>query len=147
LCTHTLVIYFRSQFHFLESINVVIDDDKGERPSSREENHIVSVDPSAASADTINDSPSVPPDESLISPTTSDTIPITFEDEDTPANPLKQSWVKNNHPPWQLLGTIDERHRVRSRVIQPTSGVANQVSYSCYLAQTEPKKVDEALQD
>jgi hypothetical protein len=36
---------------------------------------------------------------------------------------------------------------LRSRVIQPTSEVANQVSYSCYLAQTEPKKVDEALQD
>jgi hypothetical protein len=36
---------------------------------------------------------------------------------------------------------------LRSRVIQPTSEVANQVSYSCYLAQTEFKKVDEALQD
>jgi hypothetical protein len=32
-------------------------------------------------------------------------------------------------------------------VIQLSSEVANQVSYSCYLAQTEPKKVDEALQD
>jgi hypothetical protein len=32
-------------------------------------------------------------------------------------------------------------------VIQPSSKVANQVSNSCYLAQTEPKKVDEALQD
>jgi hypothetical protein len=32
-------------------------------------------------------------------------------------------------------------------VIQPSNEVANQVSYSCYLAQTEPKKVDEALQD
>jgi hypothetical protein len=36
---------------------------------------------------------------------------------------------------------------LRSRVIQPTNEVANQVSYSCYLTQTEPKKVDEALQD
>jgi hypothetical protein len=32
-------------------------------------------------------------------------------------------------------------------VIQPSNEVANQVSYSCYLAQTEPNKVDEALQD
>jgi hypothetical protein len=32
-------------------------------------------------------------------------------------------------------------------VIQPSNEVANQVSYSCYLAQTESKKVDEALQD
>jgi hypothetical protein len=55
--------------------------------------------------------------------------------------------VKHNHPTQQLLGNIDEGRRLRSRVIQPTSEVANQVSYSCYLAQTEPKKVDEALQD
>jgi hypothetical protein len=32
-------------------------------------------------------------------------------------------------------------------VIQPSSEAANQVSYNRYLAQTEPKKVDEALQD
>jgi hypothetical protein len=31
--------------------------------------------------------------------------------------------------------------------MQPSSEVANQVSYNCYLAQTERKKVDEALQD
>jgi len=55
--------------------------------------------------------------------------------------------VKHDHPPQHLLGTIDEGRRLRSRVIQPNSEVANQVSYTCYLAQTEPKKVDEALQD
>lgn len=55
--------------------------------------------------------------------------------------------MKFNHPPQQLLRTIDERRRLRNKVIQPTSEVATQVSYSCYLSQTEPKKVDEALQD
>jgi hypothetical protein len=55
--------------------------------------------------------------------------------------------VKHNHPPQQLLGTVNEGRRLRSRVIQPNSEVANQVSYSCYLAQSEPKKVDEALQE
>jgi hypothetical protein len=55
--------------------------------------------------------------------------------------------VRHNHPPQQLLGNLDEGRRLRSRVIQPTNEVANQVSYSCYLTQTEPKKVDEALQD
>jgi len=131
----------------MESINVVIDDEEVERPSSREENQIDSVDSSATSTDTIKASPSMPPDESPSYPTTSDTTPITSEDEVTSANPPKQSWVKNNHPSKQLLGTIDEGRRLRSKVIQPTSEVANQVSYSCYLAQTEPKKVDEALQD
>jgi len=89
----------------------------------------------------------VSPDESSSSPTTSDTIASASEDEDTPANPPKWSWVKLNHPPQELLGTVDEGRRLRNRVIQPTSEVANQVSYNCYLAQTEPKKVDEALQD
>jgi hypothetical protein len=55
--------------------------------------------------------------------------------------------VRHNHPPQQLLGNLDEGRKLRSRVIQLANEVANQVSYSCYLTQTEPKKVDEALQD
>jgi hypothetical protein len=43
--------------------------------------------------------------------------------------------------------TLIKGRRLRNRVIQPTSEVANQVSYSFYLAQTEPMKIDEALQD
>jgi hypothetical protein len=131
----------------MESINVVIDDEEIQRPISKEKNQLDSADSSAAPTDIIKSSPNVSPDESPSSPTTSDITPTTFEDEDTPANPPKRSWVKHNHPPQQLLGTIDEGRRLRSRVIQPTSEVANQVSYSCYLSQTEPKKVDEALQD
>jgi hypothetical protein len=69
------------------------------------------------------------------------------EDEDIPTNPPKRSWVKHNHPPQQLIGTFEEGRKLRNRVIQPSSKVANQVSNSCYLAQIEPKKVDEALQD
>jgi hypothetical protein len=87
-------------------------------------------------------SPSMSPDEPPSLPTASDTTSSTSEDEDTPADPPKRSWVKHNHhPPQQLLGTINEGRRLRSRVIQPNSEVANQVSYSCYLAQTEPKKL------
>jgi hypothetical protein len=122
----------------MESINVVVDDEEVERPNSREENQIESVDSSAASTDIIKASPNVSLDESPSSPTTLDTAPITSKDADTPANPPKRSWVKHNHPPEQLLGTIDEWRRL--------SEVANQVSYICYLAQTDPKKVDEALQ-
>jgi hypothetical protein len=131
----------------MESINVVIDDEEVERPSSGEENQLDSVDPSVTSTDIIKASPSVSPTESPSTPTTSNTIASASKYEDTPANPPKQSWVKLNHPPQQLLRTIDEGRRLRNRVIQPTSEVANQVSYSCYLAQTKPKKVDEALQD
>jgi hypothetical protein len=55
--------------------------------------------------------------------------------------------VKLNHPPQQLIRSIEEGRRLRNKVIQPSSEVANQVSYNCYLVQTESKKVDEALQD
>jgi hypothetical protein len=112
-----------------------------------EEKQLDSAEPSTTPTDIINPSSKESPDESPSSPMTSDTTPTTSEDEDTLANPPKQSWVKHNHPPQQLLGNIDEGRRLRSRVIQPTSEVANQVSFSCYLAQTEPKKVDKALQD
>jgi hypothetical protein len=128
----------------MESINVVVDDEEDERPSSSEENKLNSVDP--APTDIIKSFPNMSLEESPC-PTTSDTTPTTSEDEDISANQPKQAWVKHNHPPQQLLGTIDEGRRLRSRVIQPNSEVANQVSYSCYLAQSEPKKVDEALQD
>jgi hypothetical protein len=50
------------------------------------------------------------------------------------------SRVKLNHPQDNLLGTINEGQRLRSRVV-------NQVSYSCYLSQLEPKKITEALED
>jgi hypothetical protein len=116
----------------MESINVVVDDDEVQRPISREEKQLDSTEPSAALTDIINPSSKESPDESPSSPTTSDTT--TSKDEDTTANPSKRSWVKHNHPPQQLLGKIDEGCRLRSRVIQPTSEVANQVFYSCYLA-------------
>jgi hypothetical protein len=48
-------------------------------------------------------------------------------------------------PPQQLIGPVKEGRRLRNMVIQPSNEVANQVSYSCYLAQTELKKIDEAL--
>jgi hypothetical protein len=69
------------------------------------------------------------------------------ENKGESTNPPKRSWVKLKHPSQQLIGNLEERRRLRNRVIQPSNEVANQVSYSCYLAQTEPKKVDEALQD
>jgi hypothetical protein len=83
----------------MESINVVIDDEEVERPSSREENQIDSIDPSVVSTNIIKVSPNVSSDDSSSSPTTSDTSASAFEDEDTPANPPKRSWVKLNHPP------------------------------------------------
>ena len=48
--------------------------------------------------------------------------------------------VKLNHPPTNILGSLNDNMRLRSKVV-------NIITYSCYLSQVEPKKVDEALQD
>jgi hypothetical protein len=121
----------------MESINVVVDDEEVERPRSKEESQLNSTAPSDIIESSPNESFSTAPE----------TTPTTSKDEDTPVDSSRKSWVRLNHPPQQLLGNLDEGRRLRSRVIQPASEVANQVSYSCYLTQTEPKKVDEALQD
>jgi hypothetical protein len=131
----------------MKSINVIIDDEEVEASSKVEENQLNSPESPVILADLIKTSPSMSPAESLPIPTTSDTTTSASEDKDNPANPPKRSWVKLNHPPQQLLGSIEEGHRLRNKVIQLSSEVDNQVSYSCYLAQTKPKKVDEALQD
>jgi hypothetical protein len=128
----------------MESINVVVDDEEDERPCSSEESQHNTVEP--APTDCTKSSPNMSPEKSPF-PTASNTTPSTSKDEDISANQPKQAWVKHNHPPQQLLGIVNEGRRLRSRVIQPNNEVANQVSYSCYLAQSEPKKVDETLQD
>jgi hypothetical protein len=129
----------------MESINVIVDDEEVQRSVSGEEKQIDSVDSSAAPTGIIEPSSKESLDKS--SPITSGSTPITSEDEDIPDNPPRQSRVRHNHPPQHLIGNLDEGRKLRSRVIQPANEVANQVSYSCYLTQTEPKKIDEALQD
>jgi len=136
------------------SINVIIDDEEIEASSKREEIQPIPTELPIPSADMIKPSTSPqetpgmsPATESLPVLATSDITASASEDEDVSTNPHKRSWVKLNHPTQHLIGTLEERRRLRNIVIQPSSEVANQVSYSCYLAQTELKKVDEALQD
>ena len=54
------------------------------------------------------------------------------------------SRVKLNHPPKVIVGNMNEL-TLRKRIVDKC--VANFVSYSCYLLQVEPTKVEEALQD
>jgi hypothetical protein len=86
----------------MESINVIVDDEEVQRSSSGEEKQIDSVDSSVAPTDIIKPSPKESMDES--SPKTSGSTPTTSEDEDIPANPPRQSRVRKNHPPQQILG-------------------------------------------
>ena len=50
------------------------------------------------------------------------------------------SRVKLNHPATNILGSLNDNMRLRSKAM-------NVITHSCYLSQFEPKKVDEALQD
>ena len=49
-----------------------------------------------------------------------------------------------NHPPEVIMGNMNEL-TLRKHIVDKY--VANFVSYSCYLSQVEPTKVEEALQD
>ena len=52
------------------------------------------------------------------------------------------SRIKLNHPPKDIVGNLNEL-TLRKRTVDIC--VANFVSYSCYLSQVEPTKVEEAL--
>ena len=54
------------------------------------------------------------------------------------------SRTKLNHPPEVIVGNMNEL-TLRKRTVDKC--VTNIVSYSCYLSQVEPTKVEEALQD
>ena len=54
------------------------------------------------------------------------------------------SKIKLNHPPEDIVGNLNEL-TLRKRTVDKC--IANFVSYSCYLSQVEPTKVEEALQD
>ena len=48
--------------------------------------------------------------------------------------------VKLNHPITNILGSLNDNMLLRSKAL-------NVITYSCYLSQVEPKKVDKALED
>ena len=54
------------------------------------------------------------------------------------------SRIKLNHPPEDIVGNLNEL-TLRKRTIDKC--VANFMSYSYYLSQVEPTKVEEALKD
>jgi hypothetical protein len=146
--SHAYRVFNKRTETVMEPINVIIDDEEIEASSKREEIQPIPTELPIPLADKIKPSTSpqetpgiTPAVESLPVPATSDTTASASEDEDVPTYPYKQSWVKLNHPLQQLIGTFEEWYRLRNRVIQPSSEVANQVSYNCYLAQTEPKKL------
>ena len=68
--------------------------------------------------------------------------PISRNDE-VSISKKPSSRVIKNHPDSNIIGSMDEGLHLRKGNIL----LANHVTYHCYLAQFEPKKVEEALQD
>ena len=68
--------------------------------------------------------------------------PISRNDE-VSISKKPSSRVIKNHPDSNIIGSLDEGLHLRKGNIL----LANHVTYHCYLAQFEPKKVEEALQN
>ena len=130
----------------METVNVVIDESlyssskKGieEFPKEilplkpKEVQEIVEQEPASSSTPS---TPSVVED-SVDIPTSLDSE---SHEEEGPS-----SRIKLNHPPEVIVGNMNE---LTLRKCTVDKCVANFMSYSCYLSQVEPIKVEEALQD
>ena len=68
--------------------------------------------------------------------------PISWNDE-VSTSKKPSSRVIKNHQDSNIIGSLDEGLRLRKGNIL----LENHVTYHCYLAQFEPKRVEEALQD
>ena len=86
----------------------------------------------------------------LASPSTLSTPSVLEESIDIPTSPDSESHeekrpssrVKLNHHPEDIVGNMNEL-TLRKRTVDKC--VANFVSYSCYLSQVKPTKIEEAL--
>ena len=68
--------------------------------------------------------------------------PISQNDE-VSTSKKPSSRVVKNHLKSNIIGSLDEGLHLR----KGSTLIANHVTYHCYLAQFEPKRVEEALQD
>ena len=86
------------------------------------------------------------------SPSTLGTPSVVEDFADITASPDSESHeekgpssrIKLNHPPEDIVGNLNEL-TLRKRTVDKCA--ANFMSYSCYLSQVEPTKVEETLQD
>ena len=125
----------------METVNVVIDEvsDSGFEKSSEEiPKAILPSKPKVVQEEV---------DQEPISPSTPSVVEVST---DIPTSPNSKSheekWpssrIKLNHPPEVIVGNMNEL-TLRKHTIDKC--VANFMSYSCYLSQVEPTKVEDAF--
>ena len=139
-------VYNKRNMKVMETVNVVIDESSDSiskksieeltkeilPPEPRVVQEIVEQEPA---------SPSTPGTPSVVE----DSIDITTSpDSESHKEKGPSSKIKLNHPPKDIVGNLNE---LTLRKCTVDKCVANFVSYSCYLSQVEPTKVEEALQD
>ena len=125
----------------METVNVVIDEvsDSGSEKSSEEiPKAILPSEPKVIQEEV---------DQEPVSPSTPSAVEVSA---DIPTSPKPESQeekgpslrTKLNHPPEVIVGNMNELTLKKCTV---DKCVANFVSYSCYLPQIEPTKVEDAL--
>ena len=141
----------------MKSINVKIDDaiakvemvDDGERLSTKESTVKVEALDIEVEGSTLEEesTPMNPRMETRSTSRTSSPLtppkvhpPISRNDEISTSKKPSSRVIKN-HPDSNIIGSLDEGLRLRKGNIL----LANHVTYQCYLAQFEPKRVEEAL--
>ena len=143
----------------MESINVKIDDaltkvemsDDGERLSTKEPNvEVEALDIEVEGSTPVEESTPMNPrmETRSMSRTSSPLTPLEVHppisrNDEVSTSKKPSSRVIKNHPNSNIIGSLDEGLRLRKENIL----LANHVTYHCYLAQFEPKRVEEALQD
>ena len=143
----------------MESINVKIDDaitkiemvDDEERPSTKEptievEALDIEVEGSTPEEEStpINPRTETRSTSRTSSPLTpSEVHPLISQNDEVSTSKKPSLRVIKNHPDSNIIGSLDEGLRLRKGIIL----LANHVTYHCYIAQFEPKRVEEALQD
>ena len=139
-------VYNKRTMKVMETMNVVINEssdsssEKGIEELTRE---IIPPKPIVVQ-ETVEQEP--------VSPSTLGTPSVVEDSADITTSPDSESHekkgpssrIKQNHPPEDIVGNMNEL-TLRKRIVDKC--VANFVSYSCYLLQAEPTKVEEAFQD
>ena len=139
-------VYNKRTMKVMETVDVVIDgssDSSSEKGIEELTKEILPLEPREVQ-EIVEQEPA--------SPTTPGTYSVVEDSADITTSPDFESHekkgpssrIKLNHPPEDIVENLNEL-TLRKRTVDKC--VANFVSYSCYLSQVEPTKVEEALQD
>ena len=136
-------VYNKRTKKVMETVNVVIDEvsESGSKKISKEiPKEILPPEPKGVQ-EIVDQEPASPSTPSGVEVSADIPTSPDFESHEEKGPSLR---IKLNHPPQVIMGNMNEL-TLRKRIVDKC--VANFVSYSCYLSQVKPTKVEEALQD